>query len=461
MTGSPNLLTTIFAFLLVLGPLVLIHELGHYLVGRLFGVKADAFSIGFGKEIAGWTDRRGTRWKLSALPLGGYVQFAGDMNPASAPSAGEDGLTAEERSHTFHVKPLWQRALIVFAGPLTNFALCVLILAGFVYAHGRLVAEPEVVGFSETSAARSAGMKIGDRITAIDGSPVASVTDIPEHTVYFPGKTVNVTVQREGRAVVLPVKLANEEVSDNFGNRARIGDIGLDFAVPVVSGIMDDSPAEHAGMKVGDRIVALGETSIDSFREVPPLVMPKAGAKTTVTVLRKGEAHVLPITIGSAVEKDEKGRSVTVGRIGVESGFGRLEPVGPIEALGIGVDRSFDLMGTIVTGIRQIVTGDRSVRELGGPIKIAKYSGEQFSLGWEPFVGFVAMISINLAFINLLPIPGLDGGHLAFYAAELVRRKPLGLRSQEWAIRTGVALVLALMLFVTVNDLASLPIFGG
>lgn len=461
MTGSPNLLTTIFAFLLVLGPLVLIHELGHYLVGRLFGVKADAFSIGFGKEIAGWTDRRGTRWKLSALPLGGYVQFAGDMNPASAPSAGEDGLTAEERSHTFHVKPLWQRALIVFAGPLTNFALCVLILAGFVYAHGRLVAEPEVVGFSETSAARSAGMKIGDRITAIDGSPVASVTDIPEHTVYFPGKTVNVTVQREGRTVVLPVKLANEEVSDNFGNRARIGDIGLDFAVPVVSGIMDDSPAEHAGMKVGDRIVALGETSIDSFREVPPLVMPKAGAKTTVTVLRKGEAHVLPITIGSAVQKDEKGRSVTVGRIGVESGFGRLEPVGPIEALGIGVDRSFDLMGTIVTGIRQIVTGDRSVRELGGPIKIAKYSGEQFSLGWEPFVGFVAMISINLAFINLLPIPGLDGGHLAFYAAELVRRKPLGLRSQEWAIRTGVALVLALMLFVTVNDLASLPIFGG
>ena len=461
MTGSPNLLTTIFAFLLVLGPLVLIHELGHYLVGRLFGVKADAFSIGFGKEIAGWTDRRGTRWKLSALPLGGYVQFAGDMNPASAPSAGEDGLTAEERSHTFHVKPLWQRALIVFAGPLTNFALCVLILAGFVYAHGRLVAEPEVVGFSETSAARSAGMKIGDRITAIDGSPVASVTDIPEHTVYFPGKTVNVTVQREGRTVVLPVKLANEEVSDNFGNRARIGDIGLDFAVPVVSGIMDDSPAEHAGMKVGDRIVALGETSIDSFREVPPLVMPKAGATTTVTVLRKGEAHVLPITIGSAVQKDEKGRSVTVGRIGVESGFGRLEPVGPIEALGIGVDRSFDLMGTIVTGIRQIVTGDRSVRELGGPIKIAKYSGEQFSLGWEPFVGFVAMISINLAFINLLPIPGLDGGHLAFYAAELVRRKPLGLRSQEWAIRTGVALVLALMLFVTVNDLASLPIFGG
>lgn len=461
MTGSPNLLTTIFAFLLVLGPLVLIHELGHYLVGRLFGVKADAFSIGFGKEIAGWTDRRGTRWKLSALPLGGYVQFAGDMNPASAPRAGEDGLTAEERARTFHVKPLWQRALIVFAGPLTNFVLCVLILAGFVYAHGRLIADPEVVGFSETSAAKVAGVQIGDRIVAIDGNRIGSVTDIPEHTVYFPGKNVELVVDREGRSVVLPVTLAGDEVSDDFGNKARIGDLGLDFAVPVVSGFMGDSPAEQAGMKVGDRIVAVGETPISSFREVPSLIMPMPGARTTITVMREGQAHVLPMTIGSAIQKDAQGRQETVGRIGVQSGFGRLEPVGPVAALGIGVDRSFALMGTIVTGIRQIVTGDRSVRELGGPIKIAKYSGEQFSLGWEPFVGFVAMISINLAFINLLPIPGLDGGHLAFYAAELVRRKPLGLRSQEWAIRTGVALVLALMVFVTVNDLASLPIFGG
>jgi len=461
VTASPNLLTTIFAFLLVLGPLVLIHELGHYLVGRLFGVKADAFSIGFGKEIAGWTDRRGTRWKLSALPLGGYVQFAGDMNPASAPGAGEDGLTAEERAKTFHVKPLWQRALIVFAGPLTNFVLCVLILAGFVYAHGRLIADPEVVGFSETSAAKSAGMQVGDHIVSIDGNRIGSVTDIPEHTVYYPGKTVEVVVQREGSTVVLPVKLANDEVSDDFGNKARIGDLGADFAVPVVSGFTADSPAEQAGMKLGDRIVAVGETPISSFRQVPPLIMPRPGAKTTITVVREGQAHVLPMTIGSAVHEDAKGVKATVGRIGVESGFGRLEPVGAVQALGIGVDRSFALMGTIVTGIRQILTGDRSVRELGGPIKIAKYSGEQFSLGWEPFVGFVAMISINLAFINLLPIPGLDGGHLAFYAAELVRRKPLGLRSQEWAIRTGVALVLALMLFVTVNDLASLPIFGG
>lgn len=462
MTGSPNLLTTIFAFLLLLGPLVLVHELGHYLVGRLFGVKANAFSIGFGKEIAGWTDKRGTRWKLSMLPLGGYVQFAGDMNPASAPSAAEDGLTAEERAQTFHVKPLYQRALIVFAGPLTNFLVCVLILAAFAWFNGKLVADPEVAGFADHSAAQAAGVEVGDRIVAIGDARIESASDIGQHTDFFPGKTVKVTVLRDGQQVVLPVKLASEEVSDEFGNKATLGDLGIDFAAPVVSGFFGgDSPARAAGIEVGDRIVAVGDTGVTSFRQVQDIVMASAGKAITVTVMRGGEAHVLPLTVAGQQVTDAKGQRRTIGRIGVQSGVGRFEKVGAVEALGLGVDRSFMIMGNMITGIRQIFTGDRSVKELGGPIKMAKYSGEQFTLGWTAFTFFAAMISINLAFINLLPIPGLDGGHLAFYAAEMVRRKPLDVRSQEWAIRTGVAFVLALMLFVTVNDLASLPIFGG
>ncbi|MCJ2177013.1 RIP metalloprotease RseP [Novosphingobium album (ex Hu et al. 2023)] len=371
MTGSPNLLTTIFAFLLVLGPLVLIHELGHYLVGRLFGVKANAFSIGFGKEIAGWTDKRGTRWKLSALPLGGYVQFAGDMNPASAPSAASDGLTPEERSHTFHVKPLWQRALIVFAGPATNLFLAVAIFAAFALTYGIPVTQPVIDAFPKASAAREAGMKLGDRIVAIDGEKITDFAEIRDRVAPFPGSTLRFALERGGQALVIPVTIAEHIERDRFGNEARFGLLGIE--------------ATHVD------IVA----------------------------------------------------------------------VSPGDAMAFGFDRSFYAMGTMVTGIRQIFTGDRSVKELGGPIKIAKYSGEQFSLGWDAFVGFAALISINLAFINLLPIPGLDGGHLAFYAAELVRRRPLDVRSQEWAIRTGVALVLALMLFVTVNDLVSLPVFGG
>lgn len=461
MTGSPNLLTTIFAFLLVLGPLVLIHELGHYLVGRLFGVKADAFSVGFGKELAGWTDKRGTRWKLSALPLGGYVQFAGDMNPASAPSAADDGLTPEERSHTLHVKPLWQRALIVFAGPATNFLLCVAILAAFAFFNGRTVAEAEVAAFTENSPAQAAGMEIGDRIVAIDGDKIDSAIEVPGQVAYFAGKTLPVTIERDGRTLVLPVTIASEQVSDEFGNTAKIGDIGIDFVPPIIGGFFGESPAEQAGLQAGDRIVAIDDADVRSFGDIPELVQPFPGKQVTVTALRDGEARVFPVTIGSITARGPDGQEKAFGQLGIRAGFGEVVPVSPTEAVELGVSRSFTIMGTMVTGIRQIFTGDRSVKELGGPIKIAKYSGEQFSLGWDAFVGFVALISINLAFINLLPIPGLDGGHLAFYAAEMVRRRPLDVRSQEWAIRTGVALVLALMLFVTVNDLVSLPIFGG
>jgi regulator of sigma E protease len=370
MMASPSLLTMIIGFALLLGPLIVVHELGHYLVGRLFGIKADAFSVGFGKELVGFTDKRGTRWKLSALPLGGYVQFAGDMNPASAPAAGRDGLTEAERAQSFHVKPVWQRALVVLAGPLTNLICAVAIFAAFNLAYGRVVAVPEVLGFGKESSAQAAGMQVGDRIVAINGDKVGNFLEIPSLVVPYPGRTIPIAVERDGRTLVIPVKIAASLEHDKFGNEAKVG------------------------------------------------------------------------------------------RLGIAGGRGELVPVGPVEAVQLGVTQSFDIMQMMAAGIGQIFTGERSVKELGGPIKIAKYSGEQLTLGWSQFVGFAALISINLAFINLLPIPGLDGGHLAFYAAEAVRRKPLGLRSQEWAVRTGVALVLTLMLFVTINDVISLPIFG-
>jgi regulator of sigma E protease len=360
----------IVGFPLLLGPLVTLHELGHYLVGRWFGVQAEAFSVGFGKELAGFTDRRGTRWKLSALPLGGYVQFKGDMNPASVP---ERGVRQGERDGSFQNAPLWQRTLIVAAGPVTNILVTLAIFAGFFMAVGKPVAlAPErqltVAGFSENSAAERAGIRVGDRITAIDGKPMADFRDLQEAVMLYPGKRLAVTIERDGARRTLPVTAASVEQPDRFGNVSRIGLIG-----------------------------------------------------------------VRPAGASFAFERQ-----------------------GPLASLALAGEYSVDIVGMMITGIGQILSGERSVKELGGPVKIAKYSGEQLSLGPLAFINFLALISLNLAFINLLPIPGLDGGHLAFYAAEAVRRKPVGPRGLELAYRSGMALVLVLMLFVTFNDLVSL-----
>ena len=323
------------------------------------------------------TSVRGTRWKLSALPLGGYVQFKGDMNPASVP---DRRMRAETplRDGTFQNAPLRHRALIVAAGPLTNILVTLAIFAGFFMVVGKPVAvAPErqltIAAFAPDSPARRAGLTIGDRIVAIDGRAMADFRDLQDAVMLYPGKRLAVTVERDGARRTLPVTAGSFEQRDRFGNVSRIGLIG-----------------------------------------------------------------VRPAGASFAFERQ-----------------------GPFTSVALAGQYCVDITRMMVTGIAQILTGERSVKELGGPIKIAKYSGEQLSLGPLAFINFVALISLNLAFINLLPIPGLDGGHLAFYAAEGIRRKPVGPRGLEMAYRTGMAFVLMLMLFVTFNDLVSLPIFGG
>jgi regulator of sigma E protease len=370
MLPAPSLLMTVFAFLLMLAPLIVLHELGHYLVGRWCGVRVEAFSIGFGRELFGFTDRRGTRWKLSMLPLGGYVQFAGDMNAMSMPAADIAKLPASEREGVFQFKPLWQRALVVVAGPVMNLLVAITIFASFNMLYGRVVTAPVIAAFAEPSPAKAAGLRIGDRIVAIDGNQINSFDELRAKVIPFPGDTLHLTVERGGQRFAATLTIATATRHDQFGN----------------------------------------------------------------------ESHV--------------------GQIGVAPGPLQFARVGPVEALRLSATQCVGVVQLMATGIQQIVVGKRSVRELGGPVKIAKVSGEQLALGWPAFVYFAAFISINLAFINLLPIPALDGGHLAFYAAEAVRRKPLDIRSQEWAFRTGLAFVLALMLFVTINDLVPPDWFG-
>jgi len=327
---SPPAWMYLAGFLLLLGPLVTLHELGHYLVGRCFGVKADAFSVGFGREIVGFTDKRGTRWKLAALPLGGYVQFAGDMNPASQPSEDWLDLSPAERNRTFQAKALWQRALIVAAGPLTNLVLAVLIIAGFAMAFGRPVGVPQVVGFSSGSDAQAAGLQVGDTILAIDGQPIASVNDIPAIIAVRGGQTVSLTVERGGRHVGVPVKLRQQTFSDGFGNQSRGGDLGVDFVPAKIGTVLPRSPASQAGLKVGDVIVQLDGSKVSGFEELAEALARQPGKTVSVTVARGERTLTLPVHLASVPRRNAKGEMVRVGQLGVGAGFGKIVPVGPI-----------------------------------------------------------------------------------------------------------------------------------
>jgi len=362
---NPGFLLTVLAFVAVIGPLVFVHELGHYLVGRWFGVKAEAFSIGFGPEIAAWVDKRGTRWRLAAFPLGGYVRFKGDMNASSQTDPAWLSMSAADRAESFPAKPLWQRAAIVAAGPAINFLFAILILAAFAFAYG------------------------------------------------------------ESRT-------------------------------PAVAGLVQPgSAAEAAGIRPGDRIVSLGGRVMDTYADMVMYTRIRPGEPVDVVVERDGQRQEVRATIRAVTESDEFGNSFTVGRIGIGAGKPVVEPVPLWRAPVVAVERVGTILRTMVETLGQIVGGSRSVKELGGPLKIAEVSGQAAVLGPESFVFFIALISINLGFINLLPIPMLDGGHLLFYAVEAVQRRPVSLAVQEWAYKSGLALLLAMMMLVTFNDLSS------
>ena len=370
-TESPHILLTLVAFLALIGSLVVVHELGHYAVGRWFGVKAEKFSIGFGPQIWGRVDKRGTLWRVGLLPLGGFVQFAGDMNPASQADENWKQLPEHERSQTFQSKTLWQRALIVFAGPAVNFILAILIAMGFLLAFGKSVTPPVVDVVQPNSAAAIAGLQTGDRILTLNDRRVETFDAMASEVIMIPGEKVVLEIERDGALIVKEAIIAEAIEVDRFGNEYRIGRLGIG-------------------------------ASKTEIREVGLLEAPWAAVVQTGNILRQQ-----------------------------------------------------------VIGLGQIISGRRPISELGGPLKIAKVSGEAMSLGILTFISLAALVSINLGFINLLPIPMLDGGHLLLYAIEAVRRRPATPKVQEWAFRAGFAMLAAFMIMVTFNDLASFGLFGS
>ena len=368
MLHQPPIWFILIAFLCALGPLVFLHELGHYGVGRLFGVGADSFSIGFGPEIAGWTDKRGTRWKLGLLPLGGYVRFTGDADATSRPGAAP--LSEEQQKKSFHLKPVWQRFLIVLAGPAANFLIAILIFAGFFMTLGMPKSPPIVGKVVPGSVAATIGLRAGDRITTIDSRSIDTFEDIYRTVSLRPDQQVVISIDRGGALSSVETRLGSEEVKDNYGQKARKGLLGI-------------IPASRVF-------------------ERPPLI------------------QVLPLA----------------------------------------TQYTFTITRWMIDGLGQVITGQRSAKDLGGTLKMAQIAGQQAALGPFEFFQLVALFSINLGFINLLPVPMLDGGHLVFYAVEAVRRRPVSERAQEWAFRGGLAFILALLMFTTFNDLGSFGVWA-
>jgi regulator of sigma E protease len=369
MLPQPPLWLILVAFVCALGPLVFFHELGHYLVARLFGIPAETFSIGFGHELAGWTDRKGTRWKIAWLPLGGYVKFVGDMSPASNPAELEQ-IQPELRDRAFQVRPVWQRFLVVLAGPLTNFILAIAIFATFF----------TLIGTPQTN---------------------------------------------------------------------------------VVGAVIRNSAAAEAGLQPGDRIVAVAGHSTPTFNDISNVVGIRPNETVPLTVERSHTIRTIKVTLGSDMIEQTAGQKVRRGLLGIFPTMQVMEPVPVYRAVPMAFDYTLSFTHSIVDGIAQIFRGKVSPKELGGPIKIAQIAGTAAELGPLAFVQLLALLSINLGFINLLPVPMLDGGHLFFYAVEAVRRKAPSANALEWAFRGGLALIVALVLFVTFNDLGGQGIFKG
>ncbi len=403
---------SIVSFLLLLSFIVFFHEFGHFSVARMLGVRVDTFSIGFGKPLLKWMDRKGTEWRISMIPLGGYVKFFGDLNAASQPDptlqddslddeaaqkpvttqfptgdaqALAAGMTEEERSVCFHFKPVWARAMVVAAGPLANFVLAIAIFASLMMFFGRAVVAPVIGNVTPDSAAAAAGLLAGDRIVEVNNKQINDFYDVRSIVQLATGDSLTIKVDRDGELVSVVAVPRREEIEDAFGNKVKMGLLGIS---------------------------SNGEVEFKKF--------------------------------------------------------------GPLEAVGASVKEVVRIISTTFRFIGRLVQGKESAEQLGGPVKMAKYAGQAASLGFGDrisdeasfgdrlrislvnWINLAAFISVSIGFLNLLPIPVLDGGHLVYYGYEAVAGRPVGPRVQMIGYQIGLLLLVSFMVFVTWNDISGL-----
>lgn len=455
-------LLVIAGFLFALTVVVFVHEMGHFLVARWCGVTVTTFSIGFGKEIGAFVDKHGTRWRFAWIPLGGYVKFLDDENAASVPDrAALEQMDEAQRKGAFQLKPVWQRAAVVAAGPLANFILAIVIFAGMVWWMGVNRVEPRADYIEPGSPAAEAGFKAGDVVLSIGGRKIGDFNQINQTVWTSPGRTLEFVVDRGGERVDLEVVPELKERNDYIAGKHQRPTIGIRYAVePVVAGVTTDGPAAAAGFQVGDRVVSMNGKDIFDFNQLQEIVARSDGQKLDVTVLRDGRKFPLTVTPKMTTPGKKANDPTRRPLIGVLSTgkpvYWAHENVGPIEAVGLGAEQTWGIITATLSYVGDIFTARQSAEQIGGVVRIADAAGKFAAIGFAYLIQFTAFISVSIGLINLFPIPILDGGHLVFYAIEAVTGRPVKEEIQEFSFRVGLALILMLMMLGFYNDLGIL-----
>jgi regulator of sigma E protease len=445
--GWNGLTDFIIPFIIVLSILVFVHEWGHYIVARMCGVRVEKFSIGFGKELFGYTDKSGTRWKFSLIPLGGYVQMFGDTDPASAYNneiIGDDEddkrpMTADEKKVAFFNKPVWQRALIVFAGPAINFIFAILLLVGLYTTVGKPVTPPVAAAVIVGGAADIAGMQPHDRVIAIDGKSIESFSDIQRQVAVSLDRELTLSVMRDEKQIELKVTPVLTEMEDRFGfkhSRGMMGMIGAGMALS-----LDDVQTLN-GKELSDLSVAEKKVRFQKILDGSATITLPSNSETGNEMRVAPYAKANPDLDNTIILTESAGKDIVV--------------YGPLEASTAAVKETWFVITGTLEALGQIITGVRSTDELGGIIRIGAIAGDAAAAGIITLISFTAMLSINLGLINLFPIPLLDGGHLVFYAYEGVFKKPMHERVMDYAMKFGLVFLVCLMLYANLNDLVQM-----
>ncbi|WP_371369203.1 RIP metalloprotease RseP [Pseudomonas sp. QL9] len=444
----------VVGLVIALGVLVTFHEFGHFWVARRCGVRVLRFSVGFGTPLVRWHDRHGTEFVVAAIPLGGYVKML-DEREAEVP--------VDQLDYAFNRKSVFQRIAIVSAGPIANFLLAILFFWVLAMLGSQQV-RPVIGSVVASSPAALGGLVAGQEVVAVDGEAVDGWAAVNLRLVRRLGETgeLTVAVREPGSSVDVTHKVAIRSWLKSAENPDPIGGLGIQpwrpAMPPVIAELDPEGPAKAAGLQIGDRLVSLDGVAVDDWQQVVDKVRARPAQSVALAFQRDGQSHELKLTLSTKGEGKARTGYLGAGVSGGQWPAEMLREVryGPVAAVGEALSQTWSMSLLTLDSLKKMVLGQLSVKNLSGPITIAKVAGASAQSGVGDFLHFLAYLSISLGVLNLLPIPVLDGGHLAFYLVEWVRGRPLSERVQAWGMQIGISLVVGVMLLALVNDLSRL-----